>query len=1518
MKTIISRFIMLLLLLAGVANSGWGETVIYTVSSTTAVTTSGTAPSGSSATYSQTYTATAGQMTKDNSTTLTLSGFAGKKITAITLSVKSNTSKGAGYLQVKAGSTEIAYIASTSGSEFNSSDWYGAWSTSYVSVSAHMHSNNRTIASGESVTFYIKATANSLYIESYTITYENGSSLTTPTFTWSATGDMNLTVGGSTEPRTATASSGGTVTYSSSDEAVATVDASTGEVSPVGEGTCTITASVDATGSYSSGSSSYTVNVAAATVTGYYQLVESDPGDDNWGGTYLIVYTDGARAMNGALEGDSELDNTDNYIGVTISSKKIPISSTTNAASFTIAGNSTDGYTIKSASGYYIGRTSNSNELDVNLTTAYANSISFNDGDVDIVGSGGPYLRYNASSGQERFRYFKTTTYTNMEAIQLYKKVVTSGGPATGSFSFGTKSITKQVGNTWHVNYSGTNSGNFTFTSSDETVAQITNSSNGSVDNVKALKVGTARITCNVAASDFYTACSDYYDVTVTKGASDLTLTSAATVAATTEMTSTTITYTTSSTGDISFSSDNTSVATVAQGTGNTLVVTLKSVAGTAHITFSQAADDNYNASSVITVTINVTEPSTTESGTGTIVFSTATEDNGHMRLNDASDSGKDSNGYTWNVTTVGTTSFTPSSSYCQVGSSSYPATSITFTMTLPSSCTITSFSAKFGGFTGTAGTVTLKVGSETVKTGSLSATSDVTVSSGTISKTGSVLTVTVTGISKGVKAYNITYAYEDLATGGGSSFNSGYYYRLSGGEIPEDDYLIVYEASYHDPDEFIYSNLTISPRAMDGSTTPTSASGNLVGPYVEVSIANDRIPATAALDNAMYHISGSGDEVQVMSKARSMYIGDNGASESDKNFLQETSTVNTFYNTASIDQGFFNLMGSANNAKGVGGATVPRYLRYNAQNFPGNEENPTASSTDGKMFRFYRLDNYVMTKLSLYRRVNSDEKYVQFVPHRATIGVDETFVTQIVTQNTTGTPTYSSPNEEVATIDEDGVITAHSAGQVDLQVTVDGVTNYFNLTVTSPQVLSRYIKVAATTDLTEGEYLIVSEKSGGAKAYVMDGSLTISDNVPVSKMTEEATIEMDKDTENYSGKNVIGATSAIDEAKFTFYVRNSKHYVQSNSGYYIGKTTASDGISARTGAIYGNTLTTDATSATFKGSADTYLKYNGSDFQFYTSGQTDIQLYKKVYYNYKLYSGESTPRLTPLAAIEGPVEMGNNEIAVYDISTEVAADHALMDNIQYEPNVAVNGTAYHLKISDKVDGVYTPFYAPAALTIATNLTYSRGNTGGWNSVCLPISIPFEKVEDMFGSGVEVWRLKGLDDNAQVEFVQLKSGETVPAGEPVLVNSDVTAWDIQKLAGPFDVNGVQGGEVTKAEKSSAIGTVALIGTYKQIVPGEVAGSELFKLTGDGTCFGKLSKTGKVFPFRMYLKFTPAEGMAVPAQLSLSLLEDDGDWTGIVVPKAKSDERWYDLSGRAVDYPISKGIYVRNGRKVVVK
>ncbi len=147
--------------------------------------------------------------------------------------------------------------------------------------------------------------------------------------------------------------------------------------------------------------------------------------------------------------------------------------------------------------------------------------------------------------------------------------------------------------------------------------------------------------------------------------------------------------------------------------------------------------------------------------GTGTINFGTAT---GSTNVNASSVSGDDSLGNTWTVTTAGTTSFTPNASYSQIGSSSKPATAITFTTTLSSSAKITAFSAKFGGFSDTAGTVTLKVGDTTIGNGSLNASSDVTITNSS-SATGSALTVTVSSISKGVKAYYISYTAESSSS---------------------------------------------------------------------------------------------------------------------------------------------------------------------------------------------------------------------------------------------------------------------------------------------------------------------------------------------------------------------------------------------------------------------------------------------------------------------------------------------------------------------------------------------------------------------------------------------------------------------------------------------------------------------------------------------------------------------------------------------------------------------------------
>lgn len=145
------------------------------------------------------------------------------------------------------------------------------------------------------------------------------------------------------------------------------------------------------------------------------------------------------------------------------------------------------------------------------------------------------------------------------------------------------------------------------------------------------------------------------------------------------------------------------------------------------------------------------------EEATATITFGIAS---GSIKVDGPSVTGDDSQGNTWTITTEGTTSFTQNSGYAHIGSAKKPATSIVFSVELKGSLNIKTFSAKFGGFKDTKGNISLKVGETEVATGALDASKDVTISS-TASATGNRLTVTVTNIAKGVKAYNITYSYE-------------------------------------------------------------------------------------------------------------------------------------------------------------------------------------------------------------------------------------------------------------------------------------------------------------------------------------------------------------------------------------------------------------------------------------------------------------------------------------------------------------------------------------------------------------------------------------------------------------------------------------------------------------------------------------------------------------------------------------------------------------------------------------
>lgn len=135
----------------------------FTIETNKKVSTSGILPEGATAEY--VCTGRKGQMTKEQSATLTLTGWQNTEIQSVRLSMKSNKSAGAGTLQMTIDGQTVWSIADSGFDQ-----WCGAYTTDYVDIT---HTFSPVIKTTDgNISIRIAATANSLYVAQYDIIYQ--------------------------------------------------------------------------------------------------------------------------------------------------------------------------------------------------------------------------------------------------------------------------------------------------------------------------------------------------------------------------------------------------------------------------------------------------------------------------------------------------------------------------------------------------------------------------------------------------------------------------------------------------------------------------------------------------------------------------------------------------------------------------------------------------------------------------------------------------------------------------------------------------------------------------------------------------------------------------------------------------------------------------------------------------------------------------------------------------------------------------------------------------------------------------------------------------------------------------------------------------------------------------------------------------------------------------------------------------------------------------------------------------
>ena len=252
--------------------------------------------------------------------------------------------------------------------------------------------------------------------------------------------------------------------------------------------------------------------------------------------------------------------------------------------------------------------------------------------------------------------------------------------------------------------------------------------------------------------------------------------------------------------------------------------------------------------------------------------------------------------------------------------------------------------------------------------------------------------------------------------------------------------------------------------------------------------------------------------------------------------------------------------------------------------------------------------------------------------------------------------------------------------------------------------------------------------------------------------------------------------------------------------------------------------------------------------------------------------------------------------------------------------NVVTGNTAATITLTDGYD-----FYTPTSFT-ATNISYIRTftlaatSTGGWNTIMLPFDVETVKVSgktvDWFHSGSDTgknfWVKTFSGDDGSTVYFDFATSMT--ANTPYLIAVPGDTW---------------GEEWKMTDK-----TVTFYGTNATVA----ATAPSYSLSGDsykfcGSTLGTehadiyaLNSTGKKFvkaatatpgAFRAWISGASISSLSL-SSLSISSGVPTMINTVTEMPLGE-DDRLYDLLGRPVrEGRVASGIYMKNGRKVIIK
>lgn len=291
-------------------------------------------------------------------------------------------------------------------------------------------------------------------------------------------------------------------------------------------------------------------------------------------------------------------------------------------------------------------------------------------------------------------------------------------------------------------------------------------------------------------------------------------------------------------------------------------------------------------------------------------------------------------------------------------------------------------------------------------------------------------------------------------------------------------------------------------------------------------------------------------------------------------------------------------------------------------------------------------------------------------------------------------------------------------------------------------------------------------------------------------------------------------------------------------------------------------------------------------------------------------------PRKASAWAGQGEIEVTKVDDATYTFTLPSTLPGPVLTEYADNTEFKVSATFKELLIlANKADNT-SAINEKTEETISVKLadrTFSGNNI--WNTLCLPFNLT---IEGSILEGADVRELASSSFSKGVLELTFETVEAIVAGKPYIIR-----WDGDDLFEPV-FEDVKIADATTTPTTTDY--ITFIGTYTPVQFVDEDRTKLFVGTDNKLYYPDGVAPTNINSQRCY--FQLADGYAMKASSSsesdgvkfrINIEEDDTPTSITDILNSSEEGEWFDISGRKVNgKPATKGIYINNGHKFIIK